>query len=201
MERWKREGRVPGDLDPSDSTAVASTAASTRRTAAQTRPSFFLISLPFRTALVLLFLHQCDSYSLSFSLPPLPMSSGMSFHIRRPQFSLLHVSRKPPEVWLDLTMANEFPIWMHTLTLSPLSATLYLSPRATHSTSPPLCPPLLHSLYTHGKFWWDSEEIAHPSKKKEKKERQDNIKGRKWIVSVSRLPFCMTVWHDEQCAL
>ena len=39
-EGWRdgREGRVPVDLDPSDSAAVASTAASTRRTAAQTCP-------------------------------------------------------------------------------------------------------------------------------------------------------------------
>lgn len=201
MERWKREGRVPGDLDPSDSTAVASTAASTRRTAAQTRPSFFLISLPFRTALVLLFLHQCDSYSLSFSLPPLPMSSGMSFHIRRPQFSLLHVSRKPPEVWLDLTMANEFPIWMHTLTLSSLGHPLSLTSGYSFYLSSPLSssPPLpLHPWQILMGFRGNCSPLE---KKGKKKERQDNIKGRKWIVSVSRLPFCMTVWHDEQCAL
>ena len=45
-EMEKRGVESPGELDPSDGAAVASTAASTRRTAAQTCPSLlFLISL------------------------------------------------------------------------------------------------------------------------------------------------------------
>lgn len=180
----EKRGRVPGDLDPSDGTAVASAAASTRRTAAQTRPSFFLISLPFA---------NCWSHhssismihsSLSLSLF-LPLSSGMSFHIRglisRSSVSLVSLLKYD---WAWEWQMNSQSECILSPSLLSLSAALHLSPQATHSTSPPLYPPLpAHPWQTLMGFRANCSPL-------EEKKRQNNIKGR----IVSAIADCHFAW-------
>lgn len=171
MERWKRACRVPGDVDLSDSTAVALTATSTCRTTARSCPSFFRISLLFA---------KCWCHYSSITV----IHSGLRHVIpyEKPHLSLPSVSRKPLEIRLGLKMANEFPIWMHTLTLSSLCHPLSLasgysfylsSPASSSSSTPPA--PMANSDGIQSKLFTPGNKPQY------------KINGRKWIVSVSRL--------------
>lgn len=141
MEWWKRECRVPGDLDLSDSTAGASTAASTC-------PSFSSLSL---------------LQSLTIPLPLwFIVVSGMSFHfgglISPLLLSWASWNTTGPEngKWIPNRNAHSHPL----LSLLPSVSRLGL-------LILPLLPSVLlflHSPCTHGKFWWDSEQIVHPWK-------------------------------------
>lgn len=172
MERWKRVSGVPGDLDLSDSTAVALTATSACRTAAQS-------PIHLSSAFLSIFLQKCWSHYSSVTV--IHRGLGHVIPYERPHLSLLSVSCKPLEIRLGLKMANEFPIWMHTLALSPVCHPLslasgysfYLSPPQSSSSSTPPAP-MANSDGIQSKLFTPGNRPQY------------KINGRKWIVSVSR---------------